>query len=58
MFALALKAVFGSLIAPIKSALSARYFLTELFSLSRVPLLVTKATTPPGLTLSKAFAKK
>ena len=52
------KVSFGSLIAPIKSALSAMYFLNELFALSSVPLLVIKAIIPPALTLSKVFAKK
>ena len=56
--AFSLKAVFGSLIAPRSSALCARYFLTSGLFLSMVPLLVTNATTPPGLTLSKVFAKK
>ena len=56
--AFSLKAVFGSLTAPKSSALPARYFLTSGLFLSIVPLEVTKATTPPGLTLSKVFAKK
>jgi len=56
--ALFLKVLFGSLIAPNKSALCAIYFLTSIPSLSIVPLLVTKAITPPGLTLSIVFAKK
>ena len=43
---------------PRSSALWARYFLTSGLFLSIVPLLVTKATTPPGRTLSKVFATK
>ena len=50
--------VFGNLIAPINSALSAKYFLKVGLDLSSVPFDVTKATTPPGLTLSRLFAKK
>ena len=42
----------------VSSALCARYFLTSGLFLSIVPLLVTKATTPPGRTLSRVFAKK
>ncbi|OPZ16311.1 MAG: hypothetical protein BWZ04_03158 [Firmicutes bacterium ADurb.BinA205] len=56
--AFALKALFGSLIAPRSSALCARYFLNDGFALSSVPLDVTNATTPPALTLSRLFAKK
>ena len=56
--AFSLKAVLGSLIAPRSSALCARYFLTSGLFLSIVPFDVTNATTPPGLTLSKALAKK
>ena len=48
----------GNLIAPTSSALCDKYFLTLLFSLSKVPLLVTKAIIPPGLILSSVFAKK
>ena len=35
-----------------------KYLLTLLFSLSKVPFDVINATIPPGLTLSKVFAKK
>ena len=56
--AFALNAVFGSLTAPNRSALCARYLLTSGLALSMVPLLVIKATTPPGRTLSNVFAKK
>jgi len=48
----------GSLIAPINSVLSAIYFLTSSFCLSKVPLLVIKAIIPPTLTLSIVLAKK
>ena len=48
----------GNLIAPSKFALCAIYFLTSGFALSIVPLDVIKAIIPPGLTLSKVFAKK
>ena len=53
-----LKVLLGRRIAPKRSALWAKYFLTLVFSLSRVPFDVIKATTPPGRTLSKALAKK
>ena len=53
-----LNVLFGSLIAPSNSALCAIYFRTAGFSLSIVPLDVIKAMIPPGLTLSKVFAKK
>ena len=53
-----LNAVFGSLTAPKSSARCARYFRTSGFFLSIVPFEVTKATMPPGLTLSSVFAKK
>ncbi len=56
--AFSLNAVFGSLTAPNSSALCARYFRTSGFFLSIVPFEVTKATMPPGLTLSSVFAKK
>ena len=56
--AFSLNAVFGSLTAPKSSARCARYFLTSGFFLSIVPFEVTKATMPPGLTLSKVFVKK
>ena len=56
--AFALKVLLGSLIAPNKSALCAKYLLTVGFSLSNVPLLVINATTPPGLILSSVLAKK
>ena len=56
--AFALNALLGNLIAPKSSARSARYLRTFEFSLSKVPLDVTKAITPPGLTLSIDFAKK
>ena len=50
--------LFGSLIAPRSSARSATYFRAVGLSLSIVPLLVTIATIPPGLTLSTLFARK
>ena len=53
-----LKALSGSLIAPPRSALSAKYLLHLLSALSRVPLEVISANIPPGLTLSIFFAKK
>ena len=56
--ALPLKVSFGSLIAPRSSALCAIYLRTLEFSLSIVPLLVTRAITPPGRNLSSDFAKK
>ena len=48
----------GSLIAPKRFALFAKYSLTSLDILSIVPFVVINATTPPTLTLSNAFAKK
>ena len=56
--AFCLKALSGRRMAPIRSARWARYFRTAEFSLSIVPLLVIKAITPPGRTLSKVFPKK
>ena len=56
--AFALKALFGSRIAPRSSARSARYLRTEGLALSSVPFEVRNATTPPGRTLSSARAKK
>jgi len=56
--ALFLKVLFGNLIAPSKSALCAIYLRTSILSLSIVPLLVTNAIIPPGLTLSIVLAKK
>ena len=56
--ALSLNTLLGSLIAPIKSALLATYFLTSSFFLSINPWDVINAIIPPGLTLSMAFAKK
>ena len=53
-----LNASFGSLIAPSSCVLWAIYLLTEGLVLSIVPLLVIKAITPPGRTLSIVFAKK
>ena len=44
--------------APISSALSARYFRIVGLLLSNVPFVVINATMPPGLTWSSAFAKK
>ena len=56
--ALSLKVLFGSLIAPISSALWQIYFLTFSFCLSIVPFEVINAITPFGLTLSKVFPKE
>ena len=56
--ALALKALLGSRTAPSRSARWARYLRAELSLESIVKRLVTKATTPPGLTWSRALAKK
>ena len=56
--ALALNAVLGRRIAPSSSARWAMYRRTEESCLSIVPLLVTKATMPPGRTLSSVLAKK
>ena len=56
--AFSLNAVLGSLIAPINSALCARYLLTLGFALSIVPFVVINAAIPPGLIWSNAFAKK
>ena len=56
--AASLKVLLGNLIAPNKSALCAKYLLTSVLALSIVPFDVTNAITPPGLTLSKVFAKK
>ena len=56
--ALAVKALLGKRMAPSSSARSARYLRTFSSCLSSVPLLVMKATTPPGRTLSMALAKK
>ncbi len=53
-----LKALFGNLTAPTKSALSAKVLRKELSFLSSVPLEVTKATMPPSRTLSSDFKKK
>ena len=53
-----LKALSGSLTAPIRSALSAKYLLHLLSALSSVPLEVIKANIPPVLTLSIFLAKK
>ena len=58
VFALDKKAVCGRRIAPKSSARSAIYFLTNASFLSSVPLDEIKATTPPVLTLSRAFAIK
>ena len=58
MFRHFLNASFGSLIAPNSCVLWAIYLLTEGLALSMVPLLVIKAITPPGRTLSIVFAKK
>ena len=58
VFAFFIKVLFGSLIAPIRSALCDIYFLNSLLVLSRVPLLVTKAITPPVRNLSRVFAIK
>lgn len=55
--AFALKAVFGSLTAPSNSARCARYFRTSGLDLSSVPLLVIKATIPPGRTLSSVLQR-
>lgn len=55
--ALARKALFGRRIAPRSSARSAMYLRTAGFFLSIVPDEVMNATTPPGRTLSKVFAK-
>ena len=52
------KTLIGSLMAPSRFALCAIYFLTLVLVLSRVPLYVINAITPPGLTLSIVFAKK
>lgn len=49
---------FGSLIAPISSALCEIYLLTSSLSLSNVPLLDIKAITPLGLILSNVFPKE
>ena len=49
------KALLGNRIAPNKSALSDKYFLTLSFSLSNVPLLVINATIPPVFTLSNVL---
>ena len=46
--AFALKAVFGSRIAPSRSARSAKYFRTSGDALSIVPFVVINAATPPG----------
>ena len=56
--AASLKVLLGRRMAPSRSARWARYFRTVGVSLSIVPLLVTKAMTPPGLTLSSVRAKK
>ena len=56
--ALPLKVLFGKRIAPMRSARWAIYLRTEEFSLSIVPLLVTSAIMPPGLSLSRDLAKK
>ena len=56
--ALALKAVFGKRIAPMRSARWARYFRTAGLSLSIVPFEVMKAITPPGRILSSVFPRK
>ena len=48
----------GSLIAPTSSALSAIYFLTSSFTLSKVPVDVIKHIRPPGTILSSVFSKK
>ena len=53
-----LKALFGNLIAPTKSALFANSLRNELSFLSSVPLEVTKAMIPPSRTLSSDFKKK
>ncbi|OPZ47941.1 MAG: hypothetical protein BWY95_01158 [Bacteroidetes bacterium ADurb.BinA104] len=58
VLAFPLKAVFGSLIAPIKSALSEICFLTPVSCLSMVPFDVINITNPPGRTLSNDLAKK
>jgi len=52
------KVLSGNLIAPKRSALCAKYFLTSGLALSIVPFEVINAITPPGLTLSKVLAKK
>ena len=56
--ALALNALFGRRIAPNKSAFWANISRTLLFPLSIVPFVVTKATMPPGRTLSSVFSIK
>ena len=56
--ALSLKAVLGRRIAPSSSARSARYFLTEGFALSSVPLLVINATMPPGTDVAERAAEE
>ena len=59
--ALSLKAPFlppGSLIAPMKSALSANICLVVSSRLSSVPAEVTNAMIPPSLSFERASAKK
>ena len=56
--AMSLKAPIGRRIAPKSSALCAKYSLTFVSVLSIVYCDVTKATIPPGCTLSRDLAKK
>ena len=56
--AASLNVLLGRRMAPSRSARCAIYFRTPGFSLSIVPLLVTKAMIPPGRTLSSVRAKK
>ena len=58
VLAFSLNAVFGSRIAPTKSACAANCWRTVSVRLSRVPRDVMNITRPPGRTLANAATKK